>query len=192
VVCGPIATVILLEIGASKHIRRAISERSERSTKRGANYSELPSTRAYPEDLDRLEVRVPTVGKPSKSEDSDTQGRRGAEYFTSEDFQRNCETVTLSVVLQQYSTSTQYRAAQSDKVRDVSKPQFLQYSSYWNRSFGVSAAIATSPKCLGNSVRSTGSTETVSATASQYWNYRTFDVQVQVQVHLQASVRRPF
>jgi hypothetical protein len=37
------------------------------------NYSELSSTRDYPEDSDRLEVRVPTVGKPSKSEGSDTQ-----------------------------------------------------------------------------------------------------------------------
>jgi hypothetical protein len=102
------------------------------------------------------------VGKPSKSEDSDTQGRRGAEYFSSEDFQRNCETVTLSVVLQQYSTSTQYRAAQSDKVRDVSKLQFLQYSSYWNRSFDSDIDDRFIIR-LGNSIRSTGSTKTVSA-----------------------------
>jgi hypothetical protein len=63
--------VVLLLFGAK-------SEKQEEKYKRGAFYSELPSSRDYPEDPVRLEVRVPTVGKPSKSEDSDTQGARGA------------------------------------------------------------------------------------------------------------------
>jgi hypothetical protein len=116
-------------------------------------YSGLSSSRGYPEDSVRLEVRVPTVGKPSKSEDSDEE----VQNLSSEDFHRNCETVTLSIVLQQYSTTTQYRAAQSDKVRDG--PNYSSCSTH-RTGTGVSAA-ASSPKCLGNSVRSTGSTETV-------------------------------
>jgi hypothetical protein len=117
-------------------------------------YSGLSSSRGYPEDSVRLEVRVPTVGKPSKSEDSDEE----VQNLPSEDFHRNCETVTLSIVLQQYSTTTQYRAAQSDKVRDG--PNYSSCSTH-RTGTGVSAAASSSPKCLGNSVRSTGSTETV-------------------------------
>jgi hypothetical protein len=75
--------------------------------------------------------------------------------FSREDFQRNCETTQLSIVLRQYSTYTQYRAAQSDKVRDVSKLQLLQYSLYWNRSF---AALSTSKSSR--------------IQRPQYWTYR--------------------
>jgi hypothetical protein len=94
--------------------------------------------------------------------------------------------VKLSAVLRHYSTSTQYRVAQSHKVHDVSKLQFLQYSLYWNRSFAASAtatdlsrqqrskywsyrvSVLQCPQhlikvsnCLGNSVRSTDPTEAV-------------------------------
>jgi hypothetical protein len=99
--------VVLLLFGAKYEIRFTIY-------KRGANYSELSSSRDYPEGSDRLEVRVPSWESHRKVRDP----REEVQSFSSEDFHRNCETVTLSVVLQQYSTTTQYRAAQSDKVRD--------------------------------------------------------------------------
>jgi hypothetical protein len=130
------ACCLLQEIGN-------VQTKRVRFTKRGAFSPVLSSTRDYSEGSVRLEVRVPTVGKPSKSEDVDTQESERCEEvqsflssLTRAEFLRNCETTQLSIVLRQYSTSTQYRAAQSDKVRDVSKLQFLQYSSYWNRSFG--------------------------------------------------------
>jgi hypothetical protein len=59
-----------IEIGASKRIRK---RSRNRITRGGAFFTVLPSSRGYPEDPVRLEVQVPTVGKPSKSEDSDTQ-----------------------------------------------------------------------------------------------------------------------
>jgi hypothetical protein len=48
------------------------------TSKNTAFFTVLSSTRDYSEVSVRLEVQVPTVGKPSKSEDSDTQGARGA------------------------------------------------------------------------------------------------------------------
>jgi hypothetical protein len=118
------------------------------------------------------------VGKPSKSEGSDTQAsevRRGAEYFSSEDFRRNCEVVKLVVVLQQYSTFTQQRVTQPLKIRD--RPRHcLNYSSCstcctgtgvsqrYRRPNRQQRAVPFNEEiCLGNSVRSTGPTEAVTA-----------------------------
>jgi hypothetical protein len=121
---GPLLSVLLsCCYSERKRVRRA-------NTKRGA-FSPLspviPSTRDYPEDLDRLEVRVPTVGKPSKSEHSDEE----VHNFSSEDFHRNCEVVKLFVVLQQYSTfttATSYTATRNPGTSSaLSKLQFRQY-----------------------------------------------------------------
>jgi hypothetical protein len=169
------------------------------------NYSELPSSRGYPEGSVRLEVRVPSWESLSKSEDSDTQAsevRRGAEYFSREDFRRNCEVVKLVVVLQQYSTFTQQRVIQPFEIRD--RPRHcLNHSSCSTRCTrtGVSAAIATRPKCLSNSVRSTGPTETVLGNSKRpkvlitNRSFRsrctcTFDVQVQAAVSFKPESSR--
>jgi hypothetical protein len=140
-------------------------------------------------------VRTPILKRAKRCKEV----RRGAEYFSSEDFQRNCEVVKLVVVLQQYSTLTQQRVTQPLQIRE--RPRHcLNYSSDSTSHTGSTFAASATPICLGNSVRSTGPTETVSATAayststrlhhqarivsataSQYWNYRTFDdVQVLV------------
>jgi hypothetical protein len=101
--------------------------------------------------------------------------------------------VKLSAVLRQYSTSTQYRVAQSLKVCDVSILQSLQYSLYWNddrpqysaepnlsrqqrpQYWSYRGSIPQRPYCLGNSVRSTGTSAASVLSRQQrlqYWNYR--------------------
>jgi hypothetical protein len=113
-------------------------------------------------------VRVPSWESHRKVR---TRTKR-CRVFSSEEFHRNCETVSLSIVLRQQGTTIQYRAAQSSKVRDVSTLQLLQYLLYWNWSFATYSAeqnlsrqqrlqywiyrdsitAAASPICLGNSV----------------------------------------
>jgi hypothetical protein len=145
----------------------------------------LPSTRDYPEGSVRLEVRVPSWESHQKVRApilKDERCERGAEFFFSrEDFQRNCETVTLSIVLLQYSTSAQYRATQSLKVRDVSILQLLQYSLYWNWSL---TAISTFQH-----------SDSSRQQRPQYWPYRTVSATAIAVLVLRCkhpSVRRPF
>jgi hypothetical protein len=92
--------------------------------------------------------------------------------------------VKLFVVLQQYSTFTQQRVTQPLEIRD--RPRHCHCLSYsfsstyrtedrivsataltvldLQRQYDSTFAASATPICLGNSVRSTGSTETVSAT----------------------------
>jgi hypothetical protein len=147
---------------------------NNKRNERGAFSPVLPSTRGYPEGSDRLEVRVPTVGKPSKSEDSDTQGRRGAEYFSSEDFQRNCEVVKLVVVLQQYSTFTQQRVTQPLEIRDRPRhcPNYSSSSTYRTEDRIVSATAITVLDLQRQYFRSVRSTDLSRQQRPQYWSYR--------------------
>jgi hypothetical protein len=78
----------------------------------------LPSTRDYSEAPDRLEVQVPTAGKPFNCERSDTQEERVREFTLSTrvkikesnfaDFVRSCDpTKGHSVSVQSNQTTTQ-------------------------------------------------------------------------------------
>jgi hypothetical protein len=119
-------------------------------------------------------VRDPILKRAKRCEEV----QRGAEYFSSEDFQRNCEVVKLVVVLQQYSTFTQQRVTQPLEIRD--RPRHcLNYSSSSTYRTEVSQRPQhRRPNRLGNSTHSTGPTEAVLSTdlsqqqRPQYWSYR--------------------
>jgi hypothetical protein len=172
--------VILLEIGAKLG-----------NNKRRWFFIVLSSTRGYPEDPDRLEVRVPSWESQLKSEDSDTLEdwcMQEVWSFLKRGFSSNLWGWCIS--LRSYSTTVQLRRNKKyshSKSETLSKLQILQYLPYWNDcSFSTAADLSRQQRskywsyrateavlfafCSVRSIRT--SCRTVSATALQYWTYR--------------------